>query len=90
MSTEANKKIVRRYFEEAVDKRNSDVLDELIATDCVIHRPEVPEPIVGLDNFRRVFEGVVGTYSEVTTTIHDMVAEEDRAAIRLSHETVNR
>jgi len=90
MSAEANKQIVRRYFEEAVDKRNADLLDRLFAADCVIHRPEVPQPIVGLDNFRRAFEGVVGTYSHLVTTIYDMVAEGDRVAVRLHHKTVNR
>ncbi len=90
MSIESNKKVVRRYFEEAVDKRNPDILDELFTTDCVIHRPESPEAIVGLENFRRVFLGIVNTYSEISTAIHDLVAEEDRVAIRLSHEMMNR
>ena len=52
MSTESNKAVVRRYFEEAVDKRKLDVLDEIVSTDCVIHRPEAPEPIRGLDAFK--------------------------------------
>jgi len=49
MSTESNKAIVRRYFEEVVDKRKLDILDEIATTDCVINRPEVSEPIRGLE-----------------------------------------
>ncbi len=37
--------IVRRYFAEAVDKRNEDVLDELMTPDWVIRRREGPGPI---------------------------------------------
>jgi len=84
MSTESNKEIVRCYFEEALDKRNLNVLDEIIATDCIIHRPEASEPIRGLEDFKRALERILNVYSEFTTKIHDLIAEEDR------HRAVNR
>ena len=90
MSTNFNKAIVRRYIEEALDKRNLDVLDEIVAPDCIIHRPEVSEPIRGLEAFRRALERILRVYEEFTTTIHDLIAEEDRVACRLSHRAVNR
>ena len=90
MSIASNKAIVRRYFEEAVDKRNLDILDEIVTTDCVIHRPEAPERIRGLDAFKHALEKILQVYSEFTTTIHDLIAEGDRVACRLSHRAVNR
>jgi predicted ester cyclase len=84
MSTESNKEIVRCYFEEALDKRNLDVLDEIVATDCIIHPPEASEPIRGLEDFKRALERILNVYSEFTTKIHDLIAEEDR------HRAVNR
>jgi predicted ester cyclase len=90
MSIESNKAIVRRYFEEALDKRNLDVLDEIVAIDCVIHRPEASEPIRGLKAFKHALERILQVYSEFTTTIHDLIAEEDRVACRLSRRAVNR
>ena len=90
MSIESNKTVVRRYFEEAVDKRNLDVLDEIVTTDCVIHRPEASEPIRGLEAFKQALKKILQVYSEFTTTIHDLIAEEDRVACRLSHRAVNR
>ena len=90
MSAESNKAIVRRYFEEALDKRNLDVLDEIVAIDCVIHRPEASEPIRGLKAFKHALERILQVYSEFTSTIHDLIAEEDRVACRLSHRAVNR
>lgn len=90
MSTESNKKIVRRYIEEALDKRHLDMLDEIVAADCVIHRPEVSEPIRGREAFRHALKRILDVYSEFSTTIHDLIAEEDRVACRLSHRAVNR
>ena len=84
------KAVVRRYFEEVLDKRRFDILDELATTDCVIHRPEMREPIAGLEAFRQVLRGLLQVYSEFSTTILDLVAENDRVACRLSHRAVNR
>ena len=52
--------------------------------------PEAPEPIRGLEAFKHALERILQVYSEFTTTIHDLVAEEDRVACRLSHRAVNR
>lgn len=90
MSIESNKSIVRRYFEEVVDKRKLEILDEIVSMDCIIHRPEVSEPIRGLEAFRHALERILQVYSEFTTTIHDLIAEKDRVACRLTHRAVNR
>lgn len=55
---ESNKAIVRRYFEEVLDKRKLDTLDEIVATECVIHRPGVSEPIRGLEAFRQALDKI--------------------------------
>jgi len=90
MSTASYKETVRRYFAEAVDKRNLDVLDEIVAIDCLIHRPEAQEPIRGLNAFKQGLGKILQVYSEFSTTIHDLIAEDDRVACRLSHRAVNR
>jgi len=90
MSTDSNKKIVRRYFEDVLDQRNLDVLDEIVAADCMIHRPEAFEPIRGREAFKHALKRILDVYSEFATTIYDLIAEEDRVACRLSHRAVNR
>jgi predicted ester cyclase len=90
MSTSSHKATVHRYFEEVADKRNLDVLDEIVATDCLIHRPETQEPIRGLTAFKQGLERILQVYSEFSTVIHDLIAEDDRVACRLSHRAVNR
>jgi len=57
MSTASHKAIVRRYL-EAVDQRNVAMLDDIVATDCIIHRPERPEPLRGLAAFKQFFESI--------------------------------
>ena len=90
MSVASHKAIVRRYFEEALDRRRLDILGEFVARDCIIHRPEASEPIRGLDAFKQALERILEVYSEFTTTMHDIIAEGDRVACRLSHRAVNR
>ena len=87
--SEENKAKVSRYFAEAVDKRNVDILDELFTADCIIHRPEASAPIVGLENFRKALGSILNVYSEITTTLHDLFASDDRVACRLNHRAVN-
>jgi predicted ester cyclase len=65
-----------------------DILGEIVATDCIIHRPEASAPIRGLEDFKRALEKILQVYSEFTTTIHDLIVEEDRVACRLSHRAI--
>lgn len=88
--SEENKAKVRRYFAEALDKRNVEILDEFFTADCVIHRPEAPAPLVGLDNFKRALATLLDTYSEFKTTVHDLFASDDRIDSRHTHRAINR
>lgn len=88
--SEENKTIVARYFAEAVGKKNADILDKFFVKDCVIHRPEASAPTVGLENFKQALGRLLDTYSEFTTTVHDLFASGDRVTCRLSHRAVNR
>lgn len=90
MSTEANKALVRRYYAAGVDKGNVDVFDEVFAADCIIHRPEAPEPMIGLEDFKRGFDRTLNIYSEIKTTLHDIIALDDYVVVRLSHQAVSR
>ena len=90
MDTAANKAIARRYFSEMVDKKSDKLLEELWAEDCVVHRPDVSAAIKGREAFRQAFNRVVEPYSEIKTTIHDLVAENDLVVCHLSHRVVHR
>ena len=85
-----NKEIARRYFSEMVDKRSDKLIEELWTEDCIVHRPEVSEPIKGRDAFRQAFNRVVGPYSEFVSTIHHLVSEGNLVVCHLSHRVVHR
>jgi len=90
MSYDSNKEMVRGYFADVVDKRDISKIDEFFTGDCVIYRPEVPEPIEGRENFKQALSKVIDMYSELKTTIYDLIAEGDRVACRLSHSAINK
>jgi steroid delta-isomerase-like uncharacterized protein len=89
MAKEDNKAIVRRYI-EALDVGNTELIESLFSKDCRIYRPEHPEPLIGVDEVRRVISWAHQLFSEFRTTIHDMLQEENRVAIRITHDAVCR
>jgi predicted SnoaL-like aldol condensation-catalyzing enzyme len=88
MTSTANKAIMQRYFTEMIDKRSDNLIDELWSEDCIVHRPEID--VEGREAFRRAFNRVVEPYSELRTTIHNMIAESDLVVCRLSHRVLHR
>lgn len=92
MSTSAeNKEIVRRYYEEAFNEEQYDLLDELIAEDVVNHDPLSDETLSagearGFAGFRRHVEVAHEAFADATVTIEDMIAEGDKVAARFTFE----
>ena len=76
-------------FRGSAGYEKAGILEEIVAADCIIHRPEASEPIRGLEGFKQALQKILRVYSEFTTTIHDLIAKEDRVACRLSHRAVN-
>ncbi len=85
MSPEQNKAVVRRYFEQVIDGGKLELLDELAASDCLIHRPEAVGPIKGVAAFKQALGKILAVYSDFHTTIHDMIAGDDKVVCRLTH-----
>jgi steroid delta-isomerase-like uncharacterized protein len=83
MSTEQNKTLVRRYWEEVWNKGNLAVADELIASDFDGH-PQPSDPDFGRGPAGQ--KQLVGMYRtafpDVRMTIEDMTAEGDRVVLR--------
>ena len=80
MSTEANKQLVRRFYDEVLNDRRPEVVDELALADYTEHDP-LPgqrDGLVGLkDRAGMLIEGLASTY-----TVEDVVAEGDRVVVR--------
>jgi ketosteroid isomerase-like protein len=89
MAIENNKAVVRYYF-DALDAGQAEMVDVLFAKDCRIYRPEQSEPLVGVELVRLIVLGAHQLFSEFKTTIHDMVQEGERVAVRITHDAVYR
>ena len=81
--SEANKAIVRRYFEEVWNKRDQAVIDEIAASGYVDHDPCNPG-IRGPAGLRLLAEKYQSAFPDLHFTIEDQIAEGDRVATRVT------
>ena len=83
MSTEANKALVRRFYEE-IDKGNLEAMDQLVAEDYLDHNPP---PFPGLATGREGLKQAFKIFWEATPGYHqieEQIAEGDKVVTRLT------
>jgi steroid delta-isomerase-like uncharacterized protein len=78
MSIEQNKAIPRRVTDEAWNRGNLAVLDELIAPDFVRHTPLRPEGVRGIEGFKHHVVTTRAAFPDAQFTIGDEIAEGDK------------
>jgi steroid delta-isomerase-like uncharacterized protein len=81
MSEEANKSVVMRWIEEAVNKGNLAVADEVIATDCIEHVPG-PGLASGREGAKQRVAGYRAAFPDLHVTVEDIIAVGDRVVTR--------
>ncbi len=81
MSLEENKALVRRYFEEVLNKGNLALLDEIFASDSVWRPIGLPE-MRGVEARRQFITGIRAAYPNIHFTIEEMMAEGDKVVLR--------
>jgi steroid delta-isomerase-like uncharacterized protein len=81
MSTEESKALVRREYEQGVNKKDFDVRDGALASNYLGHFPGVP-PIKGIEAFKQFTSGFFTAFPDLQTTIEDLIAEGDKVAVR--------
>ena len=82
MSTEENKAIVRRFFEEGPSKGNLSIADELLSPDFVIHVPLPASP--GIEGINEVITTCRAAFEHLNVTIEDMIAEGNNVVARFT------
>ena len=85
-SPEENKALVRRYWQEASGRGLLTVMEEFLAPGVVSHPPASasPEPVRGLDAFKRFIAAQFGAFPDMAVTVEDLVAERDRVVARVT------
>jgi steroid delta-isomerase-like uncharacterized protein len=82
MTTEQNKALVRRFVDEIFVQGSVDAVDELLADGFVGHT--WPGTGDGKADLKNAIERVSQGLTEASFVIEDMIAEDDRVAVRLT------
>ena len=80
-----NKAVVARYFKEVLDRRNFDVMPEIIAPEVIVHRPGFVA--TGLDTVTRNLRARLEDYTEFSSEVTGLMAEGDMVSVRILHRT---
>jgi steroid delta-isomerase-like uncharacterized protein len=78
MSTEHNKTVIRRVFNELVNQGNFEAASELLSADYVNH--DLPAPAPGADGFKQVTMMFRTAFPDIVVTLDQEIAEGDRVA----------
>jgi len=80
MSTEDNKALVRRFYEEVFNQRNLALVDELCTTTHMFHNP--PTTLHGREEFKQLLSLYTRAFPDARFTIEDQIAEGNMVASR--------
>ena len=84
MSTEENKAMILRHYEE-LNKGNLDIVDELYATDFVGYITGLPEPVRGREAQKSLVAAFFTAFPDLHETAEELIAEGDKVVIRESY-----
>ncbi len=80
MSTEQNKANYRRFIEEAWNKGDLDVVEEIASPGVVLHSP--PGTLPGPESVKQIIAAFRAAFPDAHIAIEDQVAEGDRVVAR--------
>ena len=82
MGAQENKVLVRRFVDEVFVKGNADAVDKLVTADFAPHSwGKMPS---GIEPLKQAITRVRAGLSDVSFKIEDMIAEDDRVAVRVT------
>jgi steroid delta-isomerase-like uncharacterized protein len=81
---EANKALVRRFYEEIFNQKNMDALDALLPSDAVDHAlpPGMP---AGREGVRQFIGMYLTAFPDMRVTLEDLLAEGDKVVVRTTY-----
>src|SRR5712691_5019663 len=84
MTVEQNKVLVRRFFEEVLNKVDQRAAAEIIAPDFIAHHPAFLDGIRGPEGIMQMTGMFHAAFPDLHYDPQDLVAEGDRVAVRWS------
>ena len=83
MSTEGNKAVVRRFFEELLSTDNLALADEILSPDFRFYFAGSPDPI-GLKRYKDFLAARRAAFPDRRFAVEDMIAEGDKVSARFT------
>ncbi|HLZ30319.1 MAG TPA: ester cyclase [Chloroflexota bacterium] len=85
MATDADKAVVRRLFDEAINQRRFDVFDEVVSADFVLHSALLGE-VRGGEAYKQSVLGLLNPCPDLHATVEDLIgADGDTVVTRLTY-----
>jgi steroid delta-isomerase-like uncharacterized protein len=81
MSNEANKAIVRRFYEEVFNQRNIDAIDELVHAEFFNYDP-TPAASRDPESMKQFIKTITQAFPDHHHAIEDLIAEGDKVVMR--------
>jgi steroid delta-isomerase-like uncharacterized protein len=81
MPVEDNRAAVRRFFEEVINGKNLDVIEELVTPDAVDHTFGTQ----GVEATKQFFSMLHQAFPDLHAEVHDVIAEGDLVAARVTN-----
>ena len=83
-STEENKALARRWFEDLFNAGNLEVADEIIAPDHINHDPTLPDIPPGPEGQKQIVNLYRGAFTNAHISVEEQLAEGDKVVTRWS------
>ena len=80
--SEANKQLMRRWFEEVWNQRKELAIEAMLTPGCRVHGLGGDAELIGPEGFKTFHRSFCGAFPDLRVAIHDTIAEGDRVAIR--------
>ena len=85
MSTETNKLLVRRYYEEVLTRRNPELVGELFSPDYVLHYADAPADLPsGLEGVKQFVMDFMSGYSGMHFRVDEQTVEGDKVVTHVT------
>ena len=80
---EENKDLARRFMDEVYNKGNLEFIDEVVASNYVVHDPNSPEGVSGgVEGAKQFVEMYRSAFPDIQMTVEDLIAEGDKVVTR--------
>ena len=83
MSTETNSAFIRRFVDEAINRRNAAAIDQMVAEDFLEHVP-LPGQGSGREGLKQAVAMLLHAFPDMRWTIEEQVAEGDKVVSRFA------